>query len=291
MSGNLIDLRKRIRSVKNTQKITQAMKTVSAVKLRKSNTELNKNQPFMGVLENLLKQLSRHLSLETLPLFKKRTEGRHVLVVVSSDKGLCGAFNSHVIRVAEDHWVNKCQGELDPKLIVVGNKAHRYFEKKGIPIEKNCSSMMSDLSYESAVDFSGFLQEFYQQEDIMEIEIAYTQFLSASRQVPTVKTLFPLQLNVEAPDEQEREVEFIFEPEPGEIFHLLLPKYLNSYIYRLLRESEASEHAARMIAMDMATRNANDMIRSLTLSMNKVRQSAITNELLEIITATEALRA
>jgi F-type H+-transporting ATPase subunit gamma len=290
MSGNLIDLRKRIKSVKNTQKITQAMKTVSAVKLRKSNTELHKNTPFMDAAENLLKRVGKQLPLDQFPLLKKRNEGRHVLVVVSSDKGLCGAFNSHLIRFAEAHWVKKCQGELDPKMIIVGNKAFRYFNKKGFPVEKNFSSMMSGLCYERSLEFSEHLQELYMNEDILDIEIAYTQFLSASKQEPGVKQLFPIPLEWEDEVGDEREVEYIFEPEPAHIFRQLLPKYLNSYIYRLLRESEASEHAARMIAMDMATRNASDMIRNLTLTMNKVRQTAITKELLEIITATEALR-
>lgn len=290
MSGNLIDLRKRILSVKNTQKITQAMKTVSAVKLRKSNTELNRNRPFMDSVEQLLKQVGKQLSLDRFPLLEKRSEGRQVLVVVSSDKGLCGAFNSHVIRTAEEYWQQISSQDDRAMLVMAGNKAFQYFQKKGYPVSQNFKSMMSSLTYEKVLEFSAFLQELYRKEDIKEIEIAYTQFLSASRQEPAIKKLFPIPLEWEEGEVDEKDVEYIFEPEPADIFQLLLPKYLNSYIYRLLRESEASEHAARMIAMDMATRNASDMIRDLTLTMNKVRQTAITKELLEIITATEALR-
>lgn len=290
MSGKLIDLRKRILSVKNTQKITRAMKTVSAVKLRKSNTELNKNKPFMESVENLLKRVGQQLPIEDFPLLKTREEGKQVLVVISADKGLCGAFNSHVIRSAEEHWQTISAGDDEPMLIVAGNKAFRYFQKKEYPVNKNFRSMMSKLTYEKGLEFSAFLQELYQKENIRKIEIVYTEFLSASRQEPVIKRLFPISIEWKTQGTEEKEVEYIFEPDPAEIFQLLLPKYLNSYIYRLLRESEASEHAARMIAMDMATRNAGDMIRNLTMTLNKVRQAAITKELLEIITATEAMR-
>lgn len=290
MSGKLIDLRKRILSVKNTQKITRAMKTVSAVKLRKSNTELNKNKPFMESVENLLKRVGQQLPIEDFPLLKTREEGKQVLVVISADKGLCGAFNSHVIRSAEEHWQTISAGDDEPMLIVAGNKAFRYFQKKEYPVNKNFRSMMSKLTYEKCLEFSAFLQELYQKENIRKIEIVYTEFLSASRQEPVIKRLFPISIEWKTQGTEEKEVEYIFEPDPAEIFQLLLPKYLNSYIYRLLRESEASEHAARMIAMDMATRNAGDMIRNLTMTLNKVRQAAITKELLEIITATEAMR-
>lgn len=290
MSGKLIDLRKRILSVKNTQKITRAMKTVSAVKLRKSNTELNKNKPFMESVENLLKRVGQQLPVEDFPLLKTREEGKQVLVVISADKGLCGAFNSHVIRSAEEHWQTISANDDETMLIVAGNKAFRYFQKKEYPVSKNFRSMMSKLTYEKVLEFSTFLQELYQKENIRKIEIVCTEFLSASRQEPAIKRLFPIPIEWKTQGTEEKEVEYIFEPDPAEIFQLLLPKYLNSYIYRLLRESEASEHAARMIAMDMATRNAGDMIRNLTMTLNKVRQAAITKELLEIITATEALR-
>lgn len=290
MSGNLIDLRKRIRSVRNTQKITQAMKTVSAVKLRKSSNELNKNNPYMRVAKALLKSVSRNLPIETHPLLKTREEGKNALVVVTADKGLCGAFNSHIIKMAVDHYNSLCVGEEKPLLITAGNKGFRHFKKKGYPITKHFPSMMSSLDFESAREFSAYLQELYLQKEIMRVEIIYTRFLSASRQEPVIKQLFPLSMKWEEEDETEKEVEYIFEPDPDRIFRELLPGYLDSLIYRWLRESEASAHAARMIAMEMATRNAKDMIRSLTLTMNKLRQSAITNELLEIITATEALK-
>lgn len=290
MSGNLIDLRKRIRSVRNTQKITRAMKTVSAVKLRKSTSELHQNSPFMKSLEHFLIRVGRELPAESFPLFKKRSEGRPVLVVLSADKGLCGAFNSRVIRHAEDRFNNLCVGDDQPLLITAGNKAFRYFQRKGYPVHRNFLSLMSQLTYEGAQQFSAFLQELYLKDDVLMMEIVYTEFLSASRQETTARQLFPIPLEFSGKGEDEGETEYIFEPDPDRIFQNLLPKYVDSLVYRILRESEASAHAARMIAMDLATRNASDMIRNLTLTMNKVRQAAITKELLEIITATEALK-
>ena len=290
MSGNLIDLRKRIRSVRNTQKITQAMKTVSAVKLRKSTNELNKNSSFLNSVEIFLKSVGRRLPLDTYPLLKKREEGQPALVVVSADKGLCGAFNSHLIRRAEDHYNSLCVGDDKPLLITAGNKAFRSFQKKQIPVTRNFMSMMSTLDFERAREFSAYLQELYLKEDIMKIEVVYTRFHSASKQEPSVKQLFPIPVEWEDESGGEEDIEYIFEPDADRIFQVMLPTYLDSLIYRLLRESEASAHAARMIAMELATRNAKDMIRTLTLTMNKLRQAAITNELLEIITATEALK-
>jgi F-type H+-transporting ATPase subunit gamma len=291
MSGNLIDLRKRVNSVKNTQKITRAMKTVSAAKLRRATGELAKSGPFMEAIERLLQRVGGGLEVAEHPLFKSKASGYRLLVIVSSDKGLCGAFNSHVIRRAEETIGEMTAAGEKPLLITVGNKVCRYFEKRDHEIKAAYRNTMVQLQYGDARKLSHSLQEMYTSEEIKSVDILYTQFISASRQEIGVHGLFPLQRvwgGEEA--EGEEEVEYIYEPDPDELFRLLLPKYVDSTVYRMLRESEASEHAARMIAMDLATRNAKDMIRSLTLRMNKVRQASITGELLEIITATEALR-
>jgi F-type H+-transporting ATPase subunit gamma len=290
MSGNLIDLRKRVKSVKNTQKITRAMKTVSAAKLRKSTTELNKNKSYIGIVESMLKMIGRHLPVQDYPFLKKRKEGDSIIVAVSSDKGLCGAFNSHIMRKAEEYYQEKKQNGENPVFIAVGNKVFRYLKKKEHPIKKSFASMMSKLSYEDTLEFSRYLQDIYLNENIRTIEFVYTQYLSASQQKTGVKRLFPLQTDWDQAEEEKEDIEFIYEPDPDKIFEFLLPKYLDTLLYRIMRESEASEQAARMIAMDLATRNASDMIKSLTLTMNKVRQAAITKELLEIITATEAMK-
>ena len=291
MSGNLIDLRKRVNSVTNTQKITRAMKTVSAAKLRRATGELAKSRPFIESIQRLLQRVGGGLDVSALPLFKKRESGDRLLVVISSDKGLCGAFNSHVIRRAEETLREIIAAGDNPVLITVGNKVSRYFQNREYTVKNAYRDMMVQLQYADARDLSHALQEIFTSEEITSVEILYTQFISASRQEIGLRGLFPLQSEWESDSEEgEDETEYIFEPNPEELFRLLLPKYVDSTVYRVLRESEASEHAARMIAMDLATRNAKDMIRSLTLTMNKVRQASITSELLEIITATEALR-
>jgi len=244
----------------------------------------------MTQVEQLLTKVSQELKVEKFPFLEKREEGEHVLVVISSDKGLCGAFNSHVIKKSEEYYKEiKDQGSI-PVLVTVGNRISKYFQKRDCVIKKSFPDLMSQLSYENSLEFSKFLQDIFLNENIKVIEFVYTAFESASRQQIKIEPVFPLKSEWEKIEAEEEEVEYIFEPTVEDIFTFLLPKYLNSLLYRLLRSSEASEHAARMIAMDMATRNSDDMIKNLTLIMNKVRQASITKELLEIITATEALR-
>lgn len=297
MSGNLIDLRRRIKSVKNTRKITQAMKTVSAAKLRRSLSELNRNRPLLAKIESLLSRVGREVKMESHPFLKKREKGEWVIVAVSSDKGLCGAFNSHVVKRTEDYYHRLAEQGESISLVTVGNKIHRHLKKRQYPIKKHYPSMMARLKYEDARQLSVFLREIYENEDIKRVEFVYTEFISSAKQELGLKALFPLKDQWAGAEQGEgegekhrQELEYIFEPSAEEIFKKLLPQYINTLVYRLLLESSASEHAARMIAMDLATRNAGDMIRWLTLTMNKLRQASITKELLEIITATEALK-
>ena len=290
MAENLIDLKRRINSVKNTQKITRAMKTVAAVKLRKNVKKLNRTESFMRKIEHLLNRIEKKLEYKDFPLFKEKEEGKVVIVALSSDKGLCGAFNSHTIKKVEDYYKH-LEGEKEEVLFITsGNKIYRNLNKKGFIIEKDYKSIMSDLKFSDSVQLSEYLQEIYLNRDIKRVEFVYIEFISSSKQEITVKQILPLKIENREDEMEEEEIEYIFEPSLQEIFNYILPKYINSLVYRILLGSIASEHAARMIAMDIATRNANDMIKSLTLTMNKFRQASITKELLEIITATEALK-
>jgi len=290
MAENLIDLKRRINSVKNTQKITRAMKTVAAVKLRKNVKKLNRTESFMRKIEHLLNRIEKKLEYKDFPLFKEKEEGKVVIVALSSDKGLCGAFNSHTIKKVEDYYKH-LEGEKEEVLFITsGNKIYRNLNKKGFIIEKDYKSIMSDLKFSDSVQLSEYLQEIYLNRDIKRVEFVYIEFISSSKQEITVKQILPLEIENREDEMEEEEIEYIFEPSLQEIFNYVLPKYINSLVYRILLGSIASEHAARMIAMDIATRNANDMIKSLTLTMNKFRQASITKELLEIITATEALK-
>ncbi len=299
MAQNLIDLRRRIKAVRNTQKTTQAMKTVSAAKMRRSVMELKRSGPIMEKIASLLRHVTRasHAGIKSHPLLKERKSGHNLIVVVSSDKGLCGAFNSHVIDTAEERYHNRLDREGDNiSFITVGNKAFKYLKKREYPISKGYHSVMGRLKYESALDLSGYLQEIFLNPDaekvIKRIEFVFTEYISAAKYEVTVRQLFPIKMEWEGSGESEgdeEDIDYIFEPSAEEIFSALLPRYINSRVFQTLLQSAASEHAARMIAMDLATRNASDMIRNLTLTMNKLRQASITNELLEIMTATEAL--
>jgi F-type H+-transporting ATPase subunit gamma len=288
MAENLIDLRRRITSVKNTQKITKAMKTVSAVKLRKSVLELKKSGPMMDKIEYLLGKVGVIDGKVLSPFLENREDGKTIVVSLSADKGLCGAFNSNVISKSEKYIKKLEEDGEQVTLITAGKKSFKYYNKKNREIMKDYSDFMSDMTYKSSLDFSKFLQDVFLKDKIKKIDIVYYDFISTSRQEVIIKQLFPIKTEWDNEDD-DVEVEYIFEPAPEEIFAALLPKYINSVIYRILMGNIASEHSSRMIAMDLATRNASDMIRSLTLTMNKIRQAAITKELLEIITATEAL--
>jgi len=288
MAENLIDLRRRIGSVKNTQKITKAMKTVSAVKLRKSALELKKSGPMMDKIEYLLGKVGVVDGEVLSPFLEKREEGKSVIIGLSADKGLCGAFNSNIISETEKHIENLINNDEEVEIVTVGKKIYKHFEKRNRKIKKDFSDFISNMSYKLSSDFSKYIQDLYLNEDVKKIDIVYYDFKSAARQDIVIKQLFPIKSNWDN-DDEEQPLEYIFEPEPEKIFDALLPRYINSVIYRILMSNIASEHSARMVAMDLATRNASDMIRSLTLTMNKLRQAAITKELLEIITATEAL--
>lgn len=291
MAGNLINLRRRIKSVKNTQKITKAMKTVSAAKLRRSVTDLNRSKPYSKALSAILFTVSQHMQDNAHLLLQTRSEGGDILLVIATDKGLCGSFTTHIIKRAEDELAERIKNGKKPELIVVGNKAVRYFNKHQTPQKKSFPGLMSRLTFQDAAAVSHTLQDIFVNEPVRSIDCISTRFLSTSRQEIALTPLFPLTADWKAstPAPQPA-IDYLFEQQPAEIFQTLLPSYINALIYRLLLESAAAEHAARMIAMDLATRNASDMIRSLTLVMNKLRQASITNELLEIITATEALK-
>jgi F-type H+-transporting ATPase subunit gamma len=300
MAQNLIDLRRRIRAVKDTQKTTKAMKTVSAAKLRRSVTELNRTQPIMEKIKSILQQVGKTPGMvtqrESHPVLRTRETGHSVIVVVSADKGLCGAFNSHLLEKTQGYYQERLDEEGDNlHLVTVGNKAFKHLNKRNYPIKKDYHSIMGRLKYHHALELSNYLQEIYLNplEEIKRIEFIFTRYVSASRQELTVRTLFPIDFTWEEKSSgftgDEDDLDYIYEPSAEGIFKALLPKYINSLVYQILLQSAASEHAARMVAMELASQNASDMIRNLTLTLNKVRQASITGELLEVITATEAL--
>jgi F-type H+-transporting ATPase subunit gamma len=295
MAGNLIFLRRRIKSVKNTQKLTKAMKTVAAAKLRRATTELKKTRPYRDKIASLLQEAGSRTALEAQPLLRANEQGAAVLVVIASDKGLCGAFNSHVLRQGESRYRELAAAGREVILVTVGTKASRYFSKRNIEAKKSYNGMISRLQFADVVRLEDDLQQMFLSGGIRSVEFAFSEFVSASRQQFCIRRLFPVVLarppagpaaDGEAAVEK---VGYIFEPGADALFQALLPRFVTAVVYQILLQSMAAEQVARMVAMDLATRNASDMIRELTLQLNKMRQAAITKELLEIITATEAL--
>jgi len=294
MAGNLIFLRRRIKSVKNTQKLTKAMKTVAAAKLRRSTSELKRSRPYRAKIAQLLREAGRNTVLEAQPLLRADGRGAAVLVVVASDKGLCGAFNSHVLKQAEARYRELAAAGREVFLVTVGTKAGRYFSKRGLEPKKVYNGMISRLQFADAVSLASELQALFLSGGAGSVEFAFNEFVSASKQQFVIRRLLPFALDEgERADVEKKaaaaEVETIFEPGPDAIFEALLPRAVTATVYQFLLQSMAAEQVARMVAMDLATRNASDMIRQLTLLLNKMRQAAITKELLEIITATEAM--
>ncbi|MFH2108395.1 MAG: ATP synthase F1 subunit gamma [Chrysiogenia bacterium] len=294
MAGNLIVLRRRIKSVKNTQKLTRAMKTVAAAKLRRATTELKKSRPYRDKIAFLLQQAAVGAALETQPFLKIRDQGAVLLVVVAGDKGLCGAFNSNVLKNSEAYCRELAADGQAVSLITVGTKASRYFSKKDIEVKKSHNGLISRLQFTDAGNLAAELQELFLNGGFKSVEFAFSEFISASRQQFSIRRLFPVVLEPAAAADAEEgasaeKVDYIFEPGAAALFQSLLPRHISAVVYQTLLQSMAAEQMARMVAMDLATRNASDMIRALTLLLNKMRQAAITKELLEIITATEAL--
>ncbi|HOW44688.1 MAG TPA: ATP synthase F1 subunit gamma [Candidatus Aminicenantes bacterium] len=288
MAGNLIFLRRRIRSVRNTQKLTKAMKTVAAAKLRRANGELKRSRAYREKVEEMLRASAARAAAGH-PLLRAGA-GAALLVVVAGERGLCGAFNSHVLRQAEARYRELAAGPGGAHIVTVGAKAERHFGRRGLAPLRAYSGLLGRLQFADAARLAADLQERFVADGLRLVEFAFSRFVSASKQEFALRGLFPVE--VEAPPAAAGGAEgeeYIYEPDADVLFRELLPRHVQAVVHQVLLQSVAAEQVARMVAMDLATRNASDMIRRLTLQLNKMRQAAITKELLEIITATEAL--
>ncbi len=284
---NVIDLRRRIKSVKNTQQLTKAMKTVSAAKLKRAQNQLFQARPYTDKLKSALSTIVA-LNPNIHHSFLERREEREVdLVIVTADKGLCGPFNAQTIKFV-NQLLAEMREEKKVNLIVLGKKGLDYYRHMNYEIKFKMINFFFRLRYEHAKEVAEKLINDYINNKTDAVYFVYNKFVSISKSELVLEKLLPI-----APDEiKEGEFtsEYEFEPSPDEIFKELLPFYIKQRVYRILLESAASEHSARMLAMDLATKNAEDMIKSLTLTMNKIRQAAITKEILEIVTAAEAMK-
>jgi F-type H+-transporting ATPase subunit gamma len=270
------------------------MKTVAGAKLRRATSELKRSRPYREKIASLLLESGSQAALAAQPMLHGREEGAILLVVVAGDKGLCGTFNSHVLKQSEARFRELSAGGQAVALVTIGTKASRYFSKRGMEPKKSYNGMISRLQFADAVRLAADLQELFIGAGMRGVEFACNEFVSASKQQFVIRRLFPILLNEIEHVAGNKEgaadkVEYIFEPGAEALFQELLPRFIIASVYQILLQSMAAEQVARMVAMDLATRNASDIIRQLTLQLNKMRQAAITKELLEIITATEAL--
>jgi F-type H+-transporting ATPase subunit gamma len=282
---NLLDIRRRIRSVKNTQQLTKAMKTVSAAKLRRAQERVFSARPYAQQLKRVLGNLTARIENVSHPLLEVRPEERILLVVVTADRGLCGAFNTNILRAATGFLREHAGKKVT--LATVGRKGRDFFRRRGIPIRAEFVNIFSKLDYGHARDISETIAKAYSDAEIDAVYIVYNEFKSVIQQRIVVEKVLPLSSgDLETTAGQ---VDYIFEQPPQEIFDRLLPRYVEVQIYRALLESAAAEHGARMASMDAASRNAGEMIDMLTLNMNRIRQAAITKEIIEVVSGAGAL--
>jgi len=280
-------IRKRISSVRNTQQITKAMKMVSAAKLRRAQEAVERARPYAEKMVALLKNLSSRTSDATHPLIVGREENRLELILLTSDRGLCGGYNSNLIRAAEGFFRSHTpQGQVT--LTVVGRKGADYFRRRNVEIGDRYVNIGNRPLEELAAEVAKKTIASFLSEESDGSYIIYSRFQSALSQVPTVQKLIPVEKDDSA--EEEQTIEYLFEPSDQAVLSSLLPKVVEVTIYRAILEAVASEHGARMTAMESATTNAADMISNLTLQMNRARQASITRELLEVVSTAEALK-
>jgi len=278
------DIRRRIRSVKGTQKITKAMKMVAAAKLRRAQDRIVAARPYADTLARVLGSLAARTE-HTHPMLVRRPVGRVWLVVVTSDKGLCGAFNTNLLREAE-RVLSERRWE-DVEVVAVGKKAADFFARREVAVAHAERETMSRLTADDARRIADMLATAFTSGQVDEIWLLYNRFVSLIRHQPVLERLLP----VEPPEAEagERPIDYIYEPDPEALLDQLLPRYVQTEVARALYDSAAAEQAARMTAMDAATKNADEMIGRLTLLYNRTRQAAITKEILEIVAGAEAL--
>jgi len=275
------DIRRRIRSVRNMQQITKAMKMVSAAKLRKAQLKLNAARPYARQLQGVLERLAQAPVDVVHPLLRKRPVQKVVYVLITSDRGLCGGYNANLIRKTSG-LIAETQQEV--KLVTVGRKGRDFFRRGKIEFLAEFTGLGDDPTYNQAKEVAQEVVRLYEQGDADEVYILYTEFVTAMTQKPSQIKLLP----IEQPEGKQGK-QYIFEPSAGEILNNLLPKYVETQIFRTILEGKASEQGARMTAMSSATDNAKDMIDKLSLAMNRARQAAITTEISEIVSGAASL--
>jgi F-type H+-transporting ATPase subunit gamma len=294
--ANLKAIRKRISTVKSTQKITRAMKMVAGARLSRAQQRITALRPYAQQVSEMLSEVVRAIGVNSLehphPLLARREEKRVLFLVISSDRGLCGAFNANINKRAEALWKAKVAEGVEVKFATVGRRARDYFRRRSAPSFQDFEGVWEDLNLAQARRIARTLLAPFLSGEVDAIYLIYNEFKSAMTQQVITRPLLPLSEVPAAPEhDAEPSPEYIFEPNQGSLFEALVPMYIEITLLRALYDSVAAELGARMTAMDSATKNAADMISSLTLRYNRQRQAVITTELIEIIAGSEALQS
>ncbi len=291
--ANLKEVRNRISSVTSTQQITKAMKMVAAAKLKRATNAIVQLRPYANKLRDILAQVSASVEGNDSPYTQDRIPTKVLVIVLTSNRGLAGAFNANAIKTANNLIFSKyaeqhARGNLS--IIAIGKRGHDFFQKRGFQVIGNYNDLYSDLNFLNVSQVTTYVMEEFKAGNIDRVEIVYNEFRNAAVQIMTAEQLLPLLPSEEVvADKATSEIDYIIEPSKEKIIEELIPKAIKTQLFKAVLDSNASEHGARMTAMDKATENAGDLLKSLKLSYNQARQAAITTELTEIVSGAAAL--
>ena len=292
MSGQLKEVRNRIKSVTSTQQITKAMKMVSAAKLRRAQDAIIQMRPYAQKLQEMLSNIvSGSSSEESMPLADVRPVERVLLIPITSDRGLCGGYNSYIIKMARDmaktqYAAQNAKGNVT--ILPIGKKGYEYFQRNNYKIVDGYWDIFSDLSFDNVRRAAAYAQQAFLNKEVDRVEIIYSQFKNAATQLFVAEPYLPIPKAENT--KTGKSIDFEFEPSMGLLLQELMPKILNTQVFKAVLDANASEHGARMTAMDKASENATDILKSLKISYNRARQAAITTELTEIVSGAAALQ-
>lgn len=281
--ASLKDLRNKIKSVKSIQQVTNAMKMVAAAKLRKSQEDMEKARPYTNAIEEMIHHLIPDIDRSLLPILDSRDIKKKLFLVVSADRGMAGAFNANIIKKTEQKVAEF--GSENCLIICIGKKSHDYFKRRDFNIIKNYRDFWNTLSISDALSIGDIIIEKYLSGEVDSVEVIYNEFVNVASQKIICKSFLPIAYDVSEKDS----CDLLYEPSKENVVKTLIPKHLNVQLWQFLLESNASEQAARMVAMENATENAGEMISDLSIEYNKARQAAITTEIIEIVSGANAL--
>ncbi len=290
--ANLKEVRIRIASVQSTQQITKAMKMVSAAKLKRATNAIVQLRPYATKLKEILGNLSASLEGGSSPFIEEREPNKVLIVVVSSNRGLAGAFNMNVIKTANNIIAEKYSEQFkkgNVSVVAIGKKSQDFYEKRNYKVIGNNNEVYSALTFENVTKITEAIMTGFENGDFDRVEVVYNQFKNAAVQILTSEQLLPLPKTETSVQAKSTNVEYILEPNQEEIVKQLIPKSIKIQLYKAVLDSHAAEHGARMTSMDKATENAGDLLKALKLAYNQARQAAITTELTEIVSGAAAL--